>query len=61
MKVSFRDIIHLHNPEVFETSVYCVVKYKGTQRYYINSTEVNCLLDFIEDLTKEEIFVEEKE
>ncbi len=61
MLVDFREIIHHDNKRIIDFSVYCVVKYKGRKYYYINKTKEDCLIDLLEDITKEEVFVEELE
>lgn len=61
MKVEFRDVLHVISTDKYDFSVYCVVHHKGRPHYYINTSETACLLDFIEDLVGERVFIEEKE
>lgn len=61
MLVDFREIIHHDNKRIIDFSVYCVVKYKGRKHYYINKTKEDCLIDLLEFITNEEVFVEELE
>ena len=61
MLVDFREIVHHDNKRIIDFSVYCVVKYKGRKCYYINKTKEDCLIDLLEFITNEEIFVEELE
>tara|TARA_B110000495_G_C23041266_1_gene624740 strand:+ start:1069 stop:1257 length:189 start_codon:yes stop_codon:yes gene_type:complete len=61
MLVDFREIIHHDNKKIIDFSIYCVVKYKGKKRYFINRTKEDCLLDVIESMIQEEIFVDDLE
>ena len=61
MLVDFREIVHHDNKRIIDFSVYFVVKYKGRKYYYINKTKEDCLIDLLEFITNEEVFVEELE
>tara|TARA_R100001377_G_scaffold43808_2_gene24856 strand:+ start:1342 stop:1533 length:192 start_codon:yes stop_codon:yes gene_type:complete len=59
--VDFREIVHHDRLKINGFSYYCVIKYKAKKYYFINDSKEGCLLDFIEELTNEDCYVDELE
>jgi len=56
MKIVFKKV-YVGSPETGEVELnwHCVVFYKKRARIYINTTQKDCLLDFLEDIIPEKL------